>query len=475
MSVLDKVVSAQGDRTFVLGAITDMHYGSSDYIDGVIHACQGMHHIAKRIKLDALANLGDYTDEHQMDTETAVTDLEEANALLDRFCDIVNLRLKGNHDHRPGAAAQTYRYIMAHSDDVVWGSRIGGYFYRDFSAYKLRIIGLNTTETERDNLSVSDEQYKFFVSALDMSAKEDAEEWGILILSHHPLDWTVTSGAYRFGHILNAYQNGNSWTDGPVSCNYADKNSAIIVGNIHGHIHNLLTDKIYVGEPGNSAQTSVWRMCVPASRVDYPNHYSGIWIEDTTYSKTPNSAKDTSFNIICIDLDAYTIKAFCYGAGYDRTLEYKTTPDNPGGGGDISDDKNWIKKSTESDGVTPYNGGQGYKTGTRHSASSKAETTSSGCVSGYIDVDWNDTVYLKNVSINSSGKTNENNIVFVPSDGGNHWNHTVELLLEQNDAVLDSNGNITQFSIKGCCDGWIRINASYIGDDSIVTVNDPII
>ena len=282
----------------------------------------------------------------------------------------------------------------------------------------------------------------------------------------------MTSGAYRFGHILNAYQNGNSWTDGTVSCNYTDENTAIIVGNIHGHIHNLLTDKIYVGEPGNSAQTTVWRMCVPASRVDYPNHYSGIWKENATYSKTPNSAKDTAFNIICIDLDAYTIKAFCYGAGYDRTLEYKSAPDDPGGGG-ISDDKNWIKKSTESDGVTPYNGGQGYKTGTRYSVSSSAETTSSGCVSGYIPIETGDVFYLKNVSLNANNKTNENNIVFLTQSGG--WNHTVSVLQEYNDAVLDSDGNVTQFGVYDASVKWIRINASYIGADSIVTKNEPIV
>ena len=326
MQVLDKVVSAQGKRTFTFAAITDMHYGSSDYIDGVIHACQGMQHISERIKLDAVAVLGDYTDEHQMDTEAAVTDLEEMNALLDPLRSNVNLRVKGNHDHRPNAAAQTYRYIMAYSDATAWGSRIGGYFYRDFDAYKLRVICLNTTEIARDNLSVSVGQYQWFADSLDLSAKEDAAKWGILLLSHHPLDWTVTDGNYRFGPIINAYQTGTMWTDGSVSCNYAGKNAAPIIANIHGHIHNLLTDKIYVGEPGNSEQTSVWRLATPASRVDFVNHYSGVWVENAWYDKTQNTADDTSFCVYCVDLDAQTIKAFCYGAGYDRSLTY----DKPG-------------------------------------------------------------------------------------------------------------------------------------------------
>ena len=325
MSVLDKVVDAQGDRTFVLGAITDMHYGSSDYIDGVIHATQGFRHISDRIKVDALAVLGDYTDEHQMDTETAFADREECNALIsqiktDKLC------LKGNHDHTPSKSAQTFRTIMAYSDDVVWGSRIGGYFYRDFAAYKLRIICVNTTEVARDNLSVSDEQYQWFADTLDISAKEDAAEWGILLLSHHPLDWTVTDGTYKFVPIVNAYVSGASWTDGTVSCDYSGKNAAKIIGNIHGHLHNLLTSKLYIGAPGNSAQIDVYRMCTPASRVDYVNHYSAPWAEDTWYNKTKNTAKDTSFCVYCIDLDVFTVKAFCYGAGYDREIAYADAP-----------------------------------------------------------------------------------------------------------------------------------------------------
>lgn len=342
MEVLDKVVAAQGNRTFVLGAITDMHYGSnfddsSDYIDGVIHATQGLKHIADRIKLDALAVLGDYTDEHQIDTDTAITDREECNALLATI-DADKLCLKGNHDHTPGADAQTFRTIMANSDNVVWGSRIGGYFYRDFDAYKLRIICLNTTEVARDDLSVSAEQCKWFADTLDVSAKEDASEWAILLLSHHPLDFTVKNGNYRFAPIINAYYNGTSWTDGVVSCDYTGKNAAPIIANIHGHLHNLLTSKMYIGAPGSSAQMNVYRLCTPASRVDYVNHYSAPWIESTWYNKTKNTAEDTSFCIYCIDLDDRTVKAFCYGAGYDRVIAYSASQGGGNsGGGDSSD------------------------------------------------------------------------------------------------------------------------------------------
>ena len=471
MSVLDKAVSAQGSRTFMLGAITDMHYGSSDYTDGVLHACQGMHHIAKRIKLDAVAVLGDYTDEHQMDTETAVTDLEEMNALLDRFGSTVNLRLKGNHDHRPGAAAQTYRYIMAHSDDVVWGSRIGGYFYRDFPAYKLRVICLNTTEVARDNVSVSNEQYAFFVNALDLSAKGDCAEWGILILSHHPLDWTVTSGAYRFGNILNAYQSGGSWSDGTISCNYAGKNAAVIVCNIHGHIHNLLTDKIYVGEPGNSNKTSIWRMCVPASRVDWPNHYGGVWAETTTYGKTQNSAKDTAFNVVCIDLDARTIKAFCYGAGYDRAIEYK-----PATGGVAY--TNQLPISTDENGAI-YNG-KGWKENTRI-GSTGGETTQDGIgLTGFIPAGNNSAIRITSSVAVTSDYNNQSVALY---DANKQFLYrlnwaslnTGKMLTINADGSIEYRLNAAYWTeLAGKTVAYVRLSFPGINGDAIVTIDEPI-
>ena len=41
--------------------------------------------------------------------------------------------------------------------------------------------------------------------------------------------------------------------------------------------------------------------------------------EEISYPKTKGTVEDTAFCIYCIDLDTHTIKAVCYGAGYDRT------------------------------------------------------------------------------------------------------------------------------------------------------------
>lgn len=320
-SLVSKVVSAQGSRVFTLAAITDLHYGNGSYTDGVLHASQALAYVNKQITLDAFAVLGDYTDGYPADSvDNAFGDCRKVNSLLSPMESIPNLRIQGNHDFYDGYAQFVHYHIQAYSEGVTWGDKNGGYFYRDFADKKLRIICVNTTETGNSNLTVSNTQYSWFIGALDLSAKSDASEWQILVLSHHPLDWY--SSSYVFCYILEAYKAGSSWSSGGISCNFAGKNSATLIGNIHGHIHNLLTDYINKGNVVNPNPTKVLRICTPEACIGRANQYDGAWKEPTGYDKTKNGAKDTSFVVYCIDLNTQRVKAFCYGAGYDREISY---------------------------------------------------------------------------------------------------------------------------------------------------------
>ena len=333
--VINRVIAAQGNRTFTFAAITDMHCGNGSYTDGLVHACQAMKYIDSRIKLDAVAVLGDYTDGHADDGAgdyaNAIADFQAINAELNSLRFAPNLRIHGNHDFCGTHFPALHRYITAYSDDVTWGSKPGGYFYRDFDDFKLRVICLNTAEENGDGLSCSTDQYHWFAGALDLSGKEDSAQWQTLLLSHHPLDWFPETGkGYVFWRILNAYLTGTSWSnaDGTISCNFAGKNGAKLVGNIHGHIHNLMTRKIAAGQPNQTENTiEVVRIATPEACYGRPNSYNGDWTynpfgEEVSYPKTKGTAKDTSFCIYCIDLDTHTIKAICCGAGYDREISY---------------------------------------------------------------------------------------------------------------------------------------------------------
>lgn len=316
-----KIASAQGSRVFTLAAITDLHYGNGSYTNGILHASQALAYVNNQIAFDAFAVLGDYTDGYPIDNvDNAFGDCRKVNSLLSPMESVPNMRIQGNHDFYSGYANFVHYHIQAYSEGVTWGDKNGGYFYRDFADKKLRIICVNTTETDNANLTVSTTQYSWFIGALDLSAKSDASDWQILILSHHPLDWY--SSSYVFCYILDAYKSGSSWSGGGVSCNFAGKNSATLIGNIHGHIHNLLVDYINKGNVVNLNPTKVLRMCTPEACIGRANQYDGAWKDATTHNKTTNSAKDTSFVVYCIDLNAQSIKAFCYGAGYDREISY---------------------------------------------------------------------------------------------------------------------------------------------------------
>ena len=325
-SVIDRIIAAQGNRTFTFAAISDLHYGNGNYTDGVKHACQAMKYIDERIKLDAVAVLGDYTDGYPAEGfENAISDFKTINSVLADLRFAPNLRTQGNHDYYADHTALINRFIQSYSNDVVWGSKSGGYFYRDFEDFKLRVICVNTTETGNANIGCSTEQYQWFVNSLDLTEKEDVAEWQILILSHHPLDWYTTDSTYRFAYILDAYKQGSSGTTGGITYDFTDKNSATLISNIHGHIHNLLTGYINKGNINTYNPTAVMRMCSPEACINRSNQYDG-WKEDVSYPKTVDTAEDTSFVVYCIDLDENVITSICYGAGYDRKVNYLSAP-----------------------------------------------------------------------------------------------------------------------------------------------------
>lgn len=326
-SVIDRVIAAQGSRTFTFAAISDMHYGNGSYTGGVKHACQAMKYIDERIKLDAVAVLGDYTDNYPASAYTdAIADFKAINTILTALRFGQNLRIQGNHDYYEAHKGEINRFISAYSDDVIYGDIAGGYFYKDFDGFKLRIICVNTTETGNSNIFVSETQYNWFANSLDLSSKEDASKWQILILSHHPLDWW--SDTYVFTYILDAYKNGTTWSNGTISVDFAGKNSATLIGNIHGHIHNLLVDYLHFGNVNGGNKSDILRLSTPNACYGRENQYTessvgvSAWVESETYGKAENTADDTAFCIYVIDLDNNKVRAICYGAGYDREAEY---------------------------------------------------------------------------------------------------------------------------------------------------------
>ena len=309
-------------------AMTDMHeMGDSDhsstsiieqYRRANLNAGQAARIVAEKVKPNFFANLGDLT------WSSASTTLHDWGQ------SIVNARgytagiepltecffTPGNHD---------VGYNTGNRDENLVTGMIGSYRYLDFTAKKIRVICLNTADvtdgtdgTER----ISGEQLQWFAQALDLSGKSDSAKWGIIILSHHPLDWGNIKPA---ANLLAAYVNGGNFSashDGlTVSYNFAGKNAAAVIANFHGHVHCL--------KVGEISGTSVKRIAIPNACYGRNNEYGQAgnteFGETTTYEKSDNgTGKNTAFCAVTIDLTEKIIYADCFGAGYDRIVSYGT-------------------------------------------------------------------------------------------------------------------------------------------------------
>lgn len=327
------ILGLQNANTFTFACVSDAHvnYGLSyaeQTQESAAHAGMAIERVAAQVGLDFVANLGD----NLWGENTEVDNAKKENLLLnqsifDAFRSHLNFRLVGNHDaNRWDACIPTAEIYAMNGQynqfDNTGATRIRGYGYNDLEQYKLRVIALNTSDyiDNKGGYALSDEQKLWLMRSLDLSDKSDAAQWSILILSHFPLDFP--SSDYNTHEdvpaILTAYQNGTEVTIDAGSYDYAGKNAATIVANIHGHLHNFAV--------GTMDGSGITRVCTP-NTCFYNNGASGTEADERyqpneVYDKTADSAQDTTVTFYVIDLENHMIHSVNYGAGYDREIEY---------------------------------------------------------------------------------------------------------------------------------------------------------
>lgn len=333
--VASSIIPKTGNNSLTFIALTDMHeLGDSDNTDATVierfrranrNAGQAAWLVSRKVALDFSAYMGDYaygsknasltTSNHDW-AQSIVT----AKGYLSRLRDnTLMLEMPGNHDILHSVKDDGGTYV---TNDLITGMT-GNYRYVDIEKRKVRVIALNTTEYTAGYSSegrMSGEQLQWFANTLDLSGKADAANWGIIILAHHPLDWSGLANAVG---VLTAYQNGTNYSVNhngvAVSCNFAGKNAATVIAQFHGHVHCL--------KVGNIADTEIQRIAIPNACFNRNNEYgqSGNlnFGESTTYYKSDDgTGKNTAFCVVSIDLDKKTIYADCFGAGYDRVVSY---------------------------------------------------------------------------------------------------------------------------------------------------------
>lgn len=351
-SVAQKVRAVQTAKTVTAIVWADAHH-CADQVTGwqaqtnvsTLHAAMGAAVIAAACPIDFAAYCGDYTFGNG---ETTLDLFKGQCAEMNKYMDLAYggipaLYCVGNHDtgeyylrdNASGAlygAETVYELIGGRNADgvTVMGSTEYGYCYRDLPTKKTRVICLNTVEGETDvgytGNPFSDTQLLWFAQTLySIGANAD---WGIIVVSHYPLDYGATS---RAGNIVYQYINGGSVTFKGTTVNFSGHNAAKFVAQYHGHTHCLKVDKLHYIVNNTGTEFDARRLATPSGTFYRNNDYAGHPVygiefgEDVAYTKTANTGKDTAFVVNVYDPDKEVIYSFCYGAGYDRTVPIGAT------------------------------------------------------------------------------------------------------------------------------------------------------
>ncbi len=356
-------------RYITFGAVTDNHVANKHkWIDSngelneitalqdvltkasIRHGAYALKYVSDLVGCDFIANLGDNNWENNIDTDNAYTAGSYTRDTLLPAFDVDNggcfgFHLVGNHDQTNNIDRQWELIGKYNNFDETGATPERCYGYKDFIDKKVRVICLNTSDylNGTGGYGMSYEQKSFLMSSLDLSDKEDCADWKILLLSHIPLDfyssdYNITADIIG---ILNAYVSGGSvsitvndaWagihddtTSGILTYDYNGKNTAQIIGNIHGHLHNDCHGKLgYTDTSGNTVNTQLTRVSTPntcfylAKSTAYANNgdYEGILIP-----KVQGAAQDTIATFYVVDLTDNVIFSYVYGAGNDRVIDY---------------------------------------------------------------------------------------------------------------------------------------------------------
>ena len=361
LRVANEVQSVLTDDSIVFLSMSDSHHPGAQIETeptntSNLHAAMAAKILSYVLNFDFIAHLGDSTwgartttpEVLQSQIIDMITLFKESHDGLPCFHAI------GNHDTgiyyhdqmietgNSGVYTEDGDYLyskytaLSESDDtVVGGVNNGGYCYRDFHSKKLRVFLLNTSEAlianQYDGGTLGSQRVWFANALLDLNSKADATNWKFIVLSHYPADYGNTM---PLSELLKAYVDGGSVTifsedETSHIVDFASANSAQFIAQFHGHVHNFKTDKLSIYQDGSAISYDAWRICIPNGQYDRENYYTYLpaypdidFSEEETYSKIKDSAQDTSFVVNVINPSEQVIHSICYGAGYDRELNY---------------------------------------------------------------------------------------------------------------------------------------------------------
>ena len=362
----------------------------------------------------------------------------------------------GNHDDGGATNIQfteqyVYGYLLGAEEthDMVMGE--GLYYYVDSPAEKTRYLCLDTGF--KDMSALSDKQMVFITESL----KSTPDGWHIVVVAHI---WYEPD--YDQYNVQPIPIKGLSRTASSV---------AAILDNYNGRV-------------GEFANCGAWvEFCIGGNtHRDYdnttPNGIPILLLETDSHhirsglSCTAGTTTEASVNGIVADYDAKRIKVIRIGRGTSRQVEmtwYEVSYTNV------------LPLAVSADGVSIYNADDtpGYKANVRWSTSSNAESSSNASglyLTGFIPVNMGDVIRLKNITMNKANANSNGCHIhsFASLTDTDEGTKGGDMITNYAGGIWDEDGNLIQFTISYDIEKFIRLQGTYFGPDSIITINEPL-
>lgn len=535
--VANAVQATRTAKSLVFPIMSDFHLfdGNSNHDASLVsarYAGMGVKELKKRMHIDFVGYLGDYTwGAADCTAEQVMRDITAAKETsVDTNTEIWCV---GNHDINYGknrdrllTMDEVYGYIGANSDGVkpfVNMERCYGYI--DFEIQKIRVIYLNTNDTSDWAVTegvaaraewVSPTQIQWLAdTALDFTEKTIPSEWGVVIVGHHPLHYGY-SCFDSVMQLLEKYRDGMSGTlsctirsetaaDGTVTYpqqtvtyDFSATERAEIICNIHGHNHNCGYSQISSTTRTGSTEVSpwLWRFCIPnicANRYNTGAEVGELYGEyddsgnPVEWTKETGTAKATSFCVVDIDRKNKKIYAYIFGAGKDRVFDYGESekpaytnqiPISTGTSDEIYNEKGW-KEDTRLNSSGEDTGNTGYGVTGFIKIPAVTSHDEGQVVLRLADIEALPTDGNARIGVYDSAKTKLAVLSAAMASGSVNASENGYTLYKLNFWVGDD-GYINRYDlstiimnqIEGAT--YIRFCAPGLDGDSIITVNEPI-
>ena len=305
--------AAQTEPCLTFGLWTDVHYASRDTVV-FPNTIRNFKAVAKEIRFDGVFSLGDMTDGDKTRAETS--EILSKIMPMQRSVGVPVYFTAGNHDDNAYGSASYYfttsmmyqNYYAQCSNDVVYDSaNYGTNFYKDFDAFKIRLISLDAANS--DTGSTPHYKYSGTTTTWFSNTMDSVPEgYMVIVITHlspiasHNWNDTVPSNASSVKNKMQAF---------------VDSGGDLVLFMGHSHADfSWSTPWLEIATLHN--RTNAYTAEYTVTENDGTNLPVGAKI----YPRTLGTVTEDCWDAVVIKPGSRTINMIRFGAGEDRTFTY---------------------------------------------------------------------------------------------------------------------------------------------------------